>query len=486
MPFVVHHLGDRTYGYWVLIATILGYYGVLDLGIVTAVQFQVAKALGDGDKESANRTISTATCTFAVVGIFILLLTLVVALMARSFIANVSDLRIFRIVLIVMGVDCAVGFPGRAFIGALSAHLRFDLISAAAIATLALRAAFVFAVIGHGAGIVGLAFVNLITDSVGFVLTYFLLQRVHRGLRVSLGLAEMSGVKELFHYSKYALIVQVSDQVRFSADGWVVGFFVGVVAVTHYGIATRLSQSFLALMIAIVGILAPWFSQLLGSSDFAGIRRIFILGTKVSASAATLIACSLIIYGKVFIAKWMGANYIDAFWPLAILVAAIFCDVSQLPSVSYMYGVSRHKFLAAITLSEAVVNFALSIYLARRYGMIGVALGSLVPMAIAKLLIQPAYVCGQIEIPLGTYYFKMLGRAIFPPALCALAIWYFVARNLRFARLSEVCLAIGVQAAICAVVAFYSAFDERERDFVIDKIRPRRKVDQSPIAVHAG
>ena len=39
MPFLVHHLGDRNYGFWSLAGAVLGYYGILDFGIVSAVQF---------------------------------------------------------------------------------------------------------------------------------------------------------------------------------------------------------------------------------------------------------------------------------------------------------------------------------------------------------------------------------------------------------------------------------------------------------------
>ena len=55
MPFLVHGLGDRMYGYWALVGAVLGYYGILDLGISPAVSFQLAKAIGEGDSESPNR-----------------------------------------------------------------------------------------------------------------------------------------------------------------------------------------------------------------------------------------------------------------------------------------------------------------------------------------------------------------------------------------------------------------------------------------------
>jgi len=76
MPFLVHRLGDKSYGYWTLIGAVLGYYGILDLGIGSAVQYQVAKALGDKNPDTANRIISTAFHIFAAVGVFILLSTI--------------------------------------------------------------------------------------------------------------------------------------------------------------------------------------------------------------------------------------------------------------------------------------------------------------------------------------------------------------------------------------------------------------------------
>src|ERR1700683_336777 len=100
MPFIVHRLGDHNYGYWALVAAVLGYYGVLDLGIVTAVQYQVAKSLGDADHDSANRVISTGVFRFRGLGIIIFALAGGGGRMARLFIASAADLPIFRFVLV--------------------------------------------------------------------------------------------------------------------------------------------------------------------------------------------------------------------------------------------------------------------------------------------------------------------------------------------------------------------------------------------------
>jgi O-antigen/teichoic acid export membrane protein len=86
MPFLVHHLGDHLYGYWALIGSILGYYGIMDFGIVSAVQFYVGKAVGANDKEGANRAISLSFFVFAAIGVVILIVSTVIAFLAHRFV----------------------------------------------------------------------------------------------------------------------------------------------------------------------------------------------------------------------------------------------------------------------------------------------------------------------------------------------------------------------------------------------------------------
>jgi O-antigen/teichoic acid export membrane protein len=470
MPFLVHKLGDRNYGYWALVGAVLSYYGVLDFGIVSAVEFYVARALGDEDTRSANRAIVTSFFTFTLIGVLVLLVTIVLAFFAKHFIATPADASLFRRVLVIMGIGVAVGFPGRAFLGAISAHLRWDLISLIGIVVLTVRTLLTVVVVVAGGGLVSIAMVALSGEILSYGLYYLILRKILVGFKISLAYASFTMLKELFHYSSYAFILQISNQMRFFVDGWMVGVFVGVSAVTHYAIASRISLSFMSLLIAALGILSPWFSQLLGKADFDSIRRVFGTGTKISASLSTVILFAVILYSHAFIDAWMGKRYEDAYLPLILLLSAIFADVSQLPSGSYLLGVSRHRFLALVTLTEALANFGLSIFWARRYGMIGVALGTLVPMLVAKLFIQPVYVCRQIKISISSYYFGLFGRSIAIPALLSVGVWALALRRLCLPNLASVCAVIIAQFMIVSVFTFFLLFDKDERGDALKKL----------------
>src|SRR5438132_7743515 len=67
-PRLVHGLGDRRYGLWSLIDSILAYLMLFDLGVAASVVRYVARFEAIQDRESRNRVFSTSLCIFAVAG----------------------------------------------------------------------------------------------------------------------------------------------------------------------------------------------------------------------------------------------------------------------------------------------------------------------------------------------------------------------------------------------------------------------------------
>src|ERR1700730_16315922 len=59
-PFIVRHLGNSAYGVWVLLVSLTGYLGFLDLGIRGAVTRYVAKFYSEKAHEQACFTFSSA------------------------------------------------------------------------------------------------------------------------------------------------------------------------------------------------------------------------------------------------------------------------------------------------------------------------------------------------------------------------------------------------------------------------------------------
>jgi O-antigen/teichoic acid export membrane protein len=72
----------------------------------------------------------------------------------------------------------------------------------------------------------------------------------------------------------------------------------------------------------------------------------------------------------------------------------------------------RHRLVAFVSLAEAVANLALSLVLVRRYGILGVAIGTAVPVFIANLFVLAPAACRQVGTTVWSF-----ARAALTPAM---------------------------------------------------------------------
>ncbi|HMH05845.1 MAG TPA: hypothetical protein VK579_04100, partial [Terriglobales bacterium] len=59
-PFVVHHLGNLTYGVWVIIMSLVSYMNLMDLGLRGAVTRFVSKGTAQGNHDETSQAVSGA------------------------------------------------------------------------------------------------------------------------------------------------------------------------------------------------------------------------------------------------------------------------------------------------------------------------------------------------------------------------------------------------------------------------------------------
>ena len=80
LPFLVHALGDETYGVWVMVGSIFGFYGLLDLGMGAALNRSLIRALHGHSHDDVNEVFSNATFLFMGIGFVSLVISAVVVL----------------------------------------------------------------------------------------------------------------------------------------------------------------------------------------------------------------------------------------------------------------------------------------------------------------------------------------------------------------------------------------------------------------------
>ena len=424
MPFIVQHLGDRWYGLWLIVGSLIGYYGYLDFGLSSASQRFIAKAMSS-DEHDVNTVASTSFSLFTGLSLLTVLVTLLITFLAPQFVESTAELTTFQLVILILGLKTAIMFPFLVFNGVITAHLRYDIATYIDIAKLLLRTALIVVYLTLDYSIIALAVITLVTEVLGYVAIAILAKKIHPSLSLSYKKIDRKLYPQFFNYSQKTFIASMGDVLRFKIDDLVIAGYVGLAMVTHYSIAIRLIDYIGQLLTAVLGMFLPIFTKYDAQGKDDEMRDKFLILTEMSVFLTLLLIPTLMILGNVFIGLWMGEKYSDAYIPLLILgVAAIFAGCNRV-CITALYAKAKHGYYAKINFLEGIVNLALSLILVQKFGIIGVALGTTIATIYVKAVLLPRYTCSVINLPFFQYYKVIVKHVIFAILYYSAALWIF-------------------------------------------------------------
>ena len=461
MPFIVRHLGDRAYGFWSLTATFIGYYDLLDLGLSSAASQYLSIAIGRADQTECRAVFNASLRIQSLLGGIALLATGAMAAAAPWLCHDPNDAHLFWKVIVILGINASIGFPVKVYGGVLAVEFRFDIQSWLQILQLALRTGLVVSVLLTGGGLLGLAYATLLAMLPISVLQIWFARREASWCRIESKPMGLKRLKSLFSYSIHTFLAYLADILRFQVDTVVISGLIGLVAVTHYRVASVLAQYYLQILIVSIGMLQPVLSRFYGAANRAGLERLFFFGTKLSCCISVFVCFALIAWGKPFITRWMGVRYGDAYRPLILLSIAVFLDVSQKPSIDLLYATFKHRFYTYMNWAEGLLNLVCSLVLARPLGILGVATGTLIGAFLIRVVLQPWCVCKAAELKYGAYI-RYVGKNILYCAVLMVAAITTVSWGLQPTYISLISSA-ACATSIYAIASWWLILDHAER-----------------------
>jgi O-antigen/teichoic acid export membrane protein len=472
-PFIIGSLGDRMYGFWILVGTFIGYYGLFDIGLSTAVSRYVARAIGQKDSKEINSIVNTSFFIYAGIAAVIILLSCGVAFISFPFLKTAGEIQLFRRVVFLLGVSVALQFPMKVFRGLVISHLRYDLSSAVSISKLIVINCLVFWAIYSGHGILAMTVITFLANAVEHV-AFFLLARVlHPDLRMRLSFFKKEQVGLLFSYSIKSLIAQIADMLKYRVDNFVIALVLDLRLVTYYSVGVRFIDYFYQFIRNSVGLAKPIYSLYEGQGNHALLRERFLDITRFSTIVSLFIGSSLIFYGKPFIYRWMGPDFNSSYTVMLILACGWIFELMQSPTTGLLYGISKHHYFSIVNPIEGLINLGLSSVLARKYGIYGVALGTTIPMLFFRLVVLPLFVCRSITLPVSVYYVRTLFitsvKTTLPLAAYFYAAHFFVKPNYPSIVVSAV-----IQFALFCPLAWFFICTGKERDLLKSALQKKR------------
>ena len=456
-PFILHRLGDEAFSVWILIFAFTGYFGLLDLGIRSALVKYTAKWTATGDHDELSNYLSTSLAFYSAMGGVVILLTAgAYAWLPHLFKISAQLLPAARILLLLSGAAVALTFPLGVFAGALEGLQKFSWLQLSQIGTTLLRAVLIVVALSRGGGLLAVGTITIAMSLTGYLIFTVLALRV-LPVRLSFRRVEGAVFRKMSAYGVFAFAILAAERLRFQSDAMVIGAFLSSTAITLFSIASRLVEYSSYAVRSMSQIFAPMSSEFHAKGDLPRLKRMFIAGNRASALIIFPICVTLLILGKPIIEAWVGAPYLGAYPVLALLIVPRTLYLAQSTSVRILLGMGRHNRLAAVLLLEGGMNVLLSLLLVQRNGIVGVAWGTAIPLACTGLFFLPRHLCNLLNIPMSQFlaraYRLPLALALFQ-ALALYSVSELFPVHSFSGLVLETALGIGVYASGIALTAW--------------------------------
>jgi O-antigen/teichoic acid export membrane protein len=422
-PFIVHQLGAGDYGLWVLVASLVAYGNLLDLGVGGAVTKYVAELRARGRSDEASDLIATALAMYCVIGLIVLVASVPFAF-AFPHLFNIapdqeSDARW---VVLLTGIAVAVKLPTTTAYAVLRGLQRFDLNNLiGALATL-MQAAATVTVLLLGWGVIGLAAIVVPLTLLTQIPMFAVIRHVAPDLRFGIRGAQRRLVRTVASFSTSLLVINGASAVKTETDQVVIAAALPLARVAPYSLAQRVSQLPTIVTYQFTRVLFPLAAELHGTEDRARLRGLYVGSTRLTLALFVPIAAGLMILAKPFLAAWVGEEFAGDADIVVILIAAGLFDVPMWPAASMLMGTNAHRALAVFAAASALLNLAISVALVGSIGVTGVALGTLIAAALEAAVVVP-FAMRHYEVPMRTMLAEALAPGLLPAAPAILALF---------------------------------------------------------------
>lgn len=450
LPFNVAHLGQSAYGLWMLTASIVTYFSILDLGYGGALVKFVAQYRAWRDSRALNEILSTLFFVYSGVGLACLLLSVAVgANIGRLFNLTPEQAATGRLILLIIGGYVALRFALGIFGSVTYGFQRYYLNNAVSIATSVTVALVNVAMLWMGFGLVALVAATTavrIASLAGFCLAA---RASFPGMRIRASLVRRARLAEVTGFSVFVLLLDWAGKLNYQADAIVIGAFMNTAAVAVWTVAQRLAELTQQLSNQVNDALFP----LIVDSDAAGrtdrLAALFVLGTRLSLAMVVPVACALMMLADPLVAAWVGPQFAGSVVLIQLLAWVVLVRVGITAATNVLKGAGRHRPLASCNMATAIVNVLASIVLVRRWGLEGVAMATVVPVTVAAAFYLFPAACRRVGVTVGYAAARGVWPAAWPAAVPAAIL--AITRPYASGTL------VGVGAQVAAACAAYAA-----------------------------
>lgn len=379
LPFIVKKLSIEGYGVYILITSLVGFYGLLDLGLGNALIKYVAELHEKNEFENLNIYINSTVMFQGFIG----LLASVAILFFSKNLLNFLNVGKGNIQEATYALNlCALGFfftfIGGAYRSVLQGLQLYKFTSLMdSFINLALNI-FVAIVLYMGYGLIESILINVLIAFISLIGYLFLVKKNIPHYKVNFFI-NIKILKDIVNFSFYIFLSKISEIFSNYVIRFVISFFLGPAAVTYYTVPSKLVGALGGISSSGLSAIFPLSSKLSVANDSDEIKNLFLKSSRIFIAIIFPITIFICLFSEPILTLWMGAEFAQQTWLVLSVISfsSFIGGLSAIPNLIIL-GQGNSKLIGVFSLLTIILYIIFLPILTKLFGIIGASFALLI------------------------------------------------------------------------------------------------------------
>jgi len=470
-PYMLRMMGQSEYGLYSLVASVIAYLTVLDLGLGNAIVRYTAKYRAEGKTTEQYEMFGMFFMLYIVIGVVAFVAGLGLYFNVDSLFGatmTLEELDKARIMMMFLIFNLAFTFPLSIFRSIITAYERFVFPKVLNIIRIILNTVIMICLLEMGYKAIAMVILQTFFNLTTLIIDYFYC-KYKLQIKVFFRNFQWGFLKEVAIYSFWIFLNVIMDRFYWSTGQFVLGAFVGTTAVAVFAVAIHLEHMYMQFSTAIAGVFLPKVTGMVARNDNRKeISNLFIRTGRIQYIVMAFILTGFIVFGRDFINLWAGKDYESAYIITLLFFVSLTIPLIQNLGITILQARNQMKFRSLLYLVIAGISLAFQIILAQEYEGLGCAIAIAGALFLGQGLIMNVYYHKKHGLDIWTFWKEIMKMSIVPivvgvGSMCLL-------RNISFSNWFDLGVAIVIFAIIYMPTFFYFSMNRSERDLFIKPV----------------
>lgn len=469
-PYMLRMMGQSEYGLYALVASVIGYLTVLDLGLGNAIVRYTAKFRAEGKTKEQYEMFGMFLILYLAIGVIALFAGMGLYFNVDNMFGdtmNAIELNHARTMMLILVFNLVFTFPMSIFGSIITAYERFVFPKAINIIRVILNTVIMIALLHMGYKAVAMVVVQTVFNVLTLIINYIYCKRkLH--IEIHFGHFKWDFLKEVAIYSFWIFLNVIMDKIYWSTGQFILGAVSGTIAISIFAVAIQLQTMYMQFSTAISSVFLPKVTGMVAlRNDRKEISDLFIRTGRIQNIVMALILFGFIVFGRPFILLWAGPEYEDAYIITLLFFVALYIPLIQNLGITILQARNQMKFRSLIYCYSPAALFA-QYFMAKAWGGLGCAIAISASLLLGQGLILNIYYKVKQDLAIGEFWKEILKMDLFPMGITLLAI--IALSHFELQSWLQLAIAILMYALVYLPLFYMFSMNKDEKALIIEPI----------------